>query len=166
MAASAFDELGYNLVDIGTGKDDPIDRAKNIGISYIAIVAPIDSEGSWWDGFFAFSMRITETVKRKIIWSAQGDFGQGGIFINQAKSTNEAMHKMVKDFSKTFPPKKRIESTLDHRQPPQHAVNRSKFAMNEYISQRMAGSNSALPPKACIADTAWTFVLRPVSIER
>jgi hypothetical protein len=51
-------------------------------------------------------MRITETVKRKIIWSAQGDFGQGGIFINQAKSTNEAMHKMVKDFSKTFPPKK------------------------------------------------------------
>ena len=47
-----------------------------------------------------------------------------------------------------------------------NAVNRSKFTMNEHISQRMAGSNSALPPKACIADTAWTFVLRPVSIER
>ena len=70
LAASDFDELGYNLVDIGTGKDDPIDRAKNLGISYIAIVAPIDSEGSWWDGFFAFSMRITETVKRNAFKAA------------------------------------------------------------------------------------------------
>ena len=112
MAASAFDEFGYNVVDIGTGQDDPVERAKNLGVPYVAVVARVDSEGSWWDGFFAFSMRVTETIKRKIIWSAQGNFGQGGILINQADSTKNAMHDMVKDFSKTFPPKGKTDAKI------------------------------------------------------
>ena len=114
MAAPAFDEFGYNVVDIGTGQDDPVERAKNLGVPYVAVVAPVDSEGSWWDGFFAFSMRVTETIKRKIIWSAQGNFGRGGIFIpiNQAYSTKNAMYEMVKDFSKTFPPKGKTDARI------------------------------------------------------
>ena len=106
MAMPAFDEFGYNIVDIGFGNDDPLETAKKLGVPYVAVVDSVDSEGSWWDGFFAFSMRITETIKRKIIWSAQGNFGQGGVFINQAKSTTDAMRAMVRDFSESFPPKR------------------------------------------------------------
>lgn len=106
MASSAFAEAGYKVIDLGAGSADPFDKAKELKVPYIATVDPIDSEGSWWDGFFSFAMRVSETLGRQVVWAATADYGQSGIFINQSKSTKAAMHDMVEDFSKTFPPKK------------------------------------------------------------
>lgn len=106
LAVPAFDQAGYKVIDLGSGGGDPVAAARDQKVGYLATVDSVDSDGAWWDGFFAFSMRVTETLGRKIVWSAQADYGQSGITINQSKSTTEAMKDMVADFSKTFPPHK------------------------------------------------------------
>lgn len=65
--------------------------------------------GQWWDGFFDFSMRVTETKGDQIVWSAIGEYGMGGVFISQTKSTDEAMSAMVADFARSFSPAKSKE---------------------------------------------------------
>lgn len=107
LASPAFSEAGYDVIDLGASRGAPLDRARELGILFIAIVDPTDSDGAWWDGFFSFAMRVSETLTRRVVWSATADYGQGGIFINQAKSTKQAMKDMVKDFAKSFPPKSR-----------------------------------------------------------
>jgi S1-C subfamily serine protease len=102
-AVSAFQKAGYRLVDLGTS-DDPISIASRSRIPYVASIDRVGTDGAWWDGFFDFSMRVTQTNSKRIVWSATGEFGQGGIFINQTKSTSEAMTAMVFEFAKSFPP--------------------------------------------------------------
>jgi hypothetical protein len=104
IAVPAFDRHGYKVVDLGSG--NLIEKAIAQKVRFIATVDPVDSNGAWWDGYFVFSMRVTETIKRLIVWSAQADYGQSGIFIDQATTTKEAMADMVDDFAKHFPPTK------------------------------------------------------------
>jgi len=106
IAVPAFDRFGYRVVDLGSTSGDLIEKAVAQKVPFIATIDPVDSDGAWWDGYFVFSMRVTETIKRMIVWSAQADYGQSGIFINQAKTTKEAMADMVADFAKHFPPRK------------------------------------------------------------
>jgi len=106
IAVSAFDKFGYRVVDLGSTGGDLIEKAIAQKVPFLATIDPVDSDGAWWDGYFVFSMRVTETIKRMIVWSAQADYGQSGLFINQAKTTKEAMADMVADFAKHFPPRK------------------------------------------------------------
>ncbi len=102
-AIPAFQKAGYQVVDLGSG-DDPVERAASKQIPFVASVEKVGTDGAWWDGFFDFSMRVTETQSQKVVWSASAEYGQGGVFINQTKSTEEAMRAMVADFAKHFPP--------------------------------------------------------------
>jgi S1-C subfamily serine protease len=102
-AVPAFQQAGYRVIDLGT-TDDPIASAAHGGIPFVASVDRVGTDGAWWDGFFDFAMRVTETKSKRIVWSATGEYGQAGLFINQTKSTSEAMSAMVADFAKSFPP--------------------------------------------------------------
>ncbi len=102
-AIPAFQSAGYRVVDLGFG-DDPIATANERSIPFVAFVSPTDAEGSWWDGMFSYAMRVTETTNGTIVWSATADYGQGGVAINQTRSTKSAMQDMVADFCKSFPP--------------------------------------------------------------
>lgn len=102
-AIPAFQKAGYKVVDLGAG-ENPVERAAGKGISFVASVDPVGTDGAWWDGFFDFAMRVTETKNHQVVWSATAEYGQGGMFINQTKSTEEAMRAMVADFAKSFPP--------------------------------------------------------------
>ena len=104
-AIPAFQEAGYRVVDLGSG-DRPLDAASEQGIPFVASVDAVGTDGAWWDGFFDFAMRVTEVAGRSIVWSATSDYGGGGITINQNSSTREAMHDMVADFARAFPPAK------------------------------------------------------------
>jgi len=115
-AVPAFQKAGYRVVDLGTS-DDPISSASRGGIPYVASVDRVGTDGAWWDGFFDFSMRVTQTNSKRIVWSATGEFGQGGVFINQTKSTSEAMKAMVSDFAKSFPPRAGMDNPAPDERP-------------------------------------------------
>jgi hypothetical protein len=102
-AIPAFQKAGYKVIDLGAG-ESPVERAAAKGIPFVAAIDPVGTDGAWWDGFFDFAMRVTETKDHQVVWSATAEYGQGGLFINQTKSTDEAMRAMVADFAKTFPP--------------------------------------------------------------
>jgi S1-C subfamily serine protease len=102
-AIPAFQKAGYSVVDLGSTSAIPSDQ-KPLATPFVAIVDKVGTDGAWWDGFFDFSMRVTETASNKIVWSATAEYGQAGLFINQTKSTDEAMTAMVTHFAKTFPP--------------------------------------------------------------
>lgn len=104
MASSAFLEAGYDVTDMGSDSDTALGSAKAQGVPFVAVTDSTDSEGSWWDGFFSFGMRVTETSGGRIVWSANADYGSGGLTINQSSSTQKAMRDMVKDFARQFPP--------------------------------------------------------------
>lgn len=103
-ATPAFIEKGYKIVEISNNNGSPFSYAKSQHIPFVATIDPVGTEGSFWDGFFDFSMHVSRTDTGAIVWSATAEYGQGGIFINQVKSTKEAMHDMVENFSKYFPP--------------------------------------------------------------
>jgi len=105
VAAQAFLEEGYSVVDLGNGAVSALKQAKEDSIPFMATIEPVGTDGSWWDGFFDFAMRVTEIITGSIVWSAQAEYGQGGLFINQTESTKAAMRDMVRDFKKHFPPK-------------------------------------------------------------
>lgn len=102
-ATPAFQQAGYRTVDLG-GSQDAVSMAKSRGVPFLAWVDATGTEGSWWDGFFDYSMRVIDCSNSSVVWSATAEYGQAGIFINQTKSTQEAMRDMVADFSKSFPP--------------------------------------------------------------
>jgi len=102
-AITAFQAAGYQVIDFGS-VTNAREQAKSEGIQFIASIDSVGTDGSWWDGFFDFSMRVTETQSQQIVWSATGEFGQAGLFIDQTKSTEEAMRAMVANFAKVFPP--------------------------------------------------------------
>ena len=104
-AFSAFIEHGYDVKELGS-QADYLSAAKQKKIPFIALVDKVGTDGSWWDGFFDYSMRVIETETESIVWSASAEYGQGGVFINQVESTENAMSEMVENFSKTFPPAK------------------------------------------------------------
>jgi hypothetical protein len=106
IAAAAFIARGYNVKDIGNSSNDPVAIAESQNIPYLALVDKVGTDEAVWDGFFKYSMRVTNTSNRSIVWSAEGKYGEGGVFINQVKSNKDAMNAMVQDFSTTFPPKK------------------------------------------------------------
>jgi len=119
LALPAFVKRGYLVKDLGNDSNDALIKAANRNIPYVAIVDPVGTEGSWWDGFFDFSMRVTEVLTESIVWSGIAEYGQGGVFINQVNSTNEAMEDMVENFSKKFPPKSgKGEVVLGEKHPP------------------------------------------------
>lgn len=102
-AIPAFQKAGYRVIDLGT-TPDASEKAAAKGIPFVAAVDAVGTDGAWWDGFFDFAMRVTETKSHQIVWSATAEYGQGGMFINQTKSTDEAMRAMVADFARSFPP--------------------------------------------------------------
>ena len=104
LALPAFVNKGYQVKDLGNDSNVALAKARNRRIPYVAIVDPVGTEGSWWDGFFDFSMRVTKVLTETVVWSGIAEYGQGGVFINQVSSTSEAMRDMVEDFSKKFPP--------------------------------------------------------------
>jgi hypothetical protein len=105
MAVPAFVQRGYKVIDIPASSDSALEIARRKSIPYLATVESAGTEGSWWDGFFDYAMRITETDTETIVWSATAEYGSGGLDINQVKSSRKAMDDMVKEFSKSFPPK-------------------------------------------------------------
>ena len=105
IAFPAFVAKGYQVKDIG-GSGDPIEIARSQNIPFIAIVDKVGTDEAVWDGFFKYSMRVTNTANRNIVWSANGKYGQSGILINQVKSNKNAMEDMVNNFSLSFPPQK------------------------------------------------------------
>ena len=105
IAFPAFVQKGYKVVDISSTNTDPIEEAKRKSIPFLATVDKVGTDGSSWDGFFDYSLRVTETENASIVWSATAEYGQGGLTINQVKSSNKAMHDMVEKFSENFPPK-------------------------------------------------------------
>ena len=117
-AIPSFQKAGYLVIDLGTG-EDPLERARTQGIPFVASVDAVGTDGSWWDGFFDFSMRVTETKGKRIVWSAIGEYGHGGLFISQTNSTDEAMLAMVADFARNFPPAQGKESKPSISQPSQ-----------------------------------------------
>jgi hypothetical protein len=102
-AIPAFQKAGYQVVDLGDG-DDAVGRGAAKQIPFVASIDKVGTDGAWWDGFFDFAMRVTDTTSQRVVWSARAEYGQGGVFINQIKSTDEAMRAMVADFAKSFPP--------------------------------------------------------------
>ena len=106
IAANAFIARGYHVKDIGTSSADPLGLAESQDIPFLASVDKVGTDEAVWDGFFKYSMRVTNTHTRDIVWSANGKYGEGGVFINQVKSNRDAMNAMVQDFSVNFPPKK------------------------------------------------------------
>jgi hypothetical protein len=106
IAASAFIAHGYDVKDIGTASADPLGLAQSQDIPFLASIDRVGTDEAVWDGFFKYSMRVTNTRTRSIVWSANGKYGEGGVFINQVKSNKDAMNAMVQDFSTNFPPKK------------------------------------------------------------
>ena len=105
VAFPAFVQKGYKIVDISSTNNDPIEEAKKKSIPFLATVDKVGTDGSSWDGFFDYSLRVTETENGSIVWSATAEYGQGGLLINQVKSSNKAMHDIVEKFSENFPPK-------------------------------------------------------------
>lgn len=103
-ASPAFIEHGYNVQDLGADSGTALDSAKSKSIPFVAIVDPIGTSTAWWNGFFNFSMRVTEMPSGSIVWSGTAQYGTGGVTINQVGSTSRAMRDMVVDFSKHFPP--------------------------------------------------------------
>lgn len=104
-AIPAFQRAGYVVVDLADSSARS-DEAKQPAAPFVANVDKVGTDGSWWDGFFDYSMRVTETSTKRIVWSSTAEYGQSGVFINQTKSSDEAMTAMIADFAKTFPPSK------------------------------------------------------------
>ena len=105
IAFPAFVEKGYKVQDIPTGSGDPVEIAKKRGVPFLANIDKVGTDEAVWNGFFKYSMRVTDVGTRNIVYSANGKFGQGGVFINQVKSNKDAMREMVEKFSLSFPPK-------------------------------------------------------------
>lgn len=105
IAVPALISRGYKIKDIPSGSGDLVEIAKSNGIPFIASVDRVGTDESIWNGFFKYSMHVTETRTRTVVWSADGKYGKGGVFINQVDSNNDAMREMVADFAKSFPPK-------------------------------------------------------------
>ena len=105
LAFPAFIEKGYQVKDLGNNSNSAMKEAKRRKIPFLATVDPVGAEGSWWDGVFDFSMRVTDVLSDSVVWSATAEYSQGGFTIDQVKTTKEAMKGLVEDFSKTFPPK-------------------------------------------------------------
>ncbi len=105
VAIPAFVRAGYKVVDTPSSSSDPLSVAKSKNLPFLANIDAVGTEGSWWDGFFDYSMRVTEVENGTIVWSSTAEYGQGGMFINQVKSSDSAMRDMVSRFSKSFPPK-------------------------------------------------------------
>jgi hypothetical protein len=106
LAVPAFIDRGYKVKDIENGSPDSLSLAASQGIPFLATVDRVGTDEAVWDGFFKYSMRVTETRTHDIVWSANGKYGEGGVFINQVKSNRDAMRAMVQNFSLTFPPAK------------------------------------------------------------
>lgn len=113
-AIPAFQRAGYSVVDLGLAAQTTV-KIEPPSIRYVASVDRVGTDGSWWDGFFDYSMRVTDTTGNRIVWSATAEYGQSGIFINQTKSTEQAMSAMVANFAKTFPP---APAKTDASEPP------------------------------------------------
>jgi hypothetical protein len=106
-ASQALIRAGYNVVDLGGDSTKALTAAKKRSIPFVAIVAPVGTEGSWWDGFFDYRMRVTRIKTGQVVWSASAEYGSAGVFIDQDGSTSAAMRDMVAEFSNHFPPQDR-----------------------------------------------------------
>lgn len=91
------------MLDLGTDSGAALEAAKARSIPFVAIIDPTETGTAWWNGFYNFSMRVTEVTSGAIIWSGTAQYGTGGLTINQVKSTSSAMRDMVADFGKHFP---------------------------------------------------------------
>jgi hypothetical protein len=104
IASKAFLEAGYNTVDCGTEGKPITELGKEYNVPFIASIDKPDSSEAVWDGFYSFSMRVSETTKGSVVWSANSHYGEHGVFINQIGTSRDAMHDMVESFKKNFPP--------------------------------------------------------------
>ncbi len=104
VGVPAFLHRGYKVVEVSNGMSGAVDEARKKSIPFLATIDSVGTEGSWWDGFFDYAMRVTDTTTGAIVWSATAEYGQGGILINQVKSSKSAMRDMVEKFSRNFPP--------------------------------------------------------------
>ena len=104
VAVSSFQEVGYRVIDMGDGTSaDLMSQARKRKIPFLAHVAPVGTDGAWWDGQFDFSMRISETKTEEVVWSAHAEYGNVAI-IDQTKAAKRAMDDMAEDFKRCFPP--------------------------------------------------------------
>ena len=146
-AIPAFQAAGYQVIDLGT-ESDPIGRAAAKQIPFVASVDPVGTDGAWWDGFFDFAMRVTDTGDNRIVWSATAEYGQGGMFINQTKSTDEATRAMVADFAKHFPPHPRPTNTATE---PGTATSNASGPLQPVTASKKESASppipSSIPPK-------------------
>lgn len=108
IAVQEFIGAGYNAAELGAVADDALNKARQLGFPYIAIVDAVDTSQSVWDGFYSFSMRVSDSKTGSIVWSGSATYGQGGIFINLQASAKEAYHDLIADLAKTFPPEQKI----------------------------------------------------------
>ena len=104
VGVPAFLHRGYKVVEVSNGMSGAVEEARKKSIPFLATIDSVGTEGSWWDGFFDYAMRVTDTTTGAIVWSATAEYGQGGILINQVKSSKSAMRDMVEKFSRNFPP--------------------------------------------------------------
>ena len=102
-AFSAFIKHGYKVKELGSGENGVIEKAQEKGIPFVAIINPVGTEGSSWDGVFDYSMRVIHTNSEDVVWSAIAEYGDG-ILIDQVGSTKKAFDEMIGNFKKSFPP--------------------------------------------------------------
>ena len=105
IAVPSFVKRGYKVLDISSLNGDPLEEAKKKSAAYLVIVDPVGTSHAAWDGYFDYSLRVTETATGTIVWSATAEYGQSGLSINKVKSSIQAMDDIVEKFSKHFPPK-------------------------------------------------------------
>jgi hypothetical protein len=106
IASQEFIAAGYKTVDVGTSITEAVAIGRQQGVPFVATVDPIDTSQAVWNGFYSFSMRVSETPGGSIVWSSSATYGQGGMFINLQKSSRDAYKAMVQDFATTFPPQR------------------------------------------------------------
>jgi hypothetical protein len=103
-AVQAFIAKGYSTSDLGAAVDDVIARGRKQGLPFVAIVDSVDTSQAVWDGFYTFSMRVSDTKSGLVVWSNSSTYGRGGILIDAQGTAKDAYHDMVEDFAKRFPP--------------------------------------------------------------
>jgi hypothetical protein len=121
VAVSSFQAVGYRVIDMGDGTSaDLMSQARERNVPFLAHVAPVGTDGAWWDGQFDFSMRISDTRTEEIVWSAHAEYGNMAI-IDQTYAAKRAMDDMAEDFKKYFPPSPLISPSTPKEQHPRES---------------------------------------------
>ena len=89
-ATPAFIELGYQAIDVGISASEATAAAAARGLRFVAIVDATDTSQAVWNGFFSFSMRVSEVKSGVVVWTGGATYGSGGVFISAQGSTSAA----------------------------------------------------------------------------